>query len=164
LAARSAGWEGYGGGVGSEPAEHGRFRDYMHALSHVSDAEERSLICAVLADPDRVMADSVIIAHLDRRAAALGDGDAFTSWSVQLAGILHARVLPERRLREWSLVKDIACGRSWNVADLVEASDWVQRHLAEHTGSRPALTLLAAQGRTRRIRNTAHARLEQRTA
>jgi hypothetical protein len=148
--------------VSSEPAGHIRFRDYVCALAQVSEADECTLIAEVLRDPDHTMADAAIIGHLDRRAAALGDDTAFTNWSRQLTGVLHGRVLPYRRLREWSLLKDIDSGRHWKIVDLVEASDWLQRRIAEHTGSPgPALTVLADQGRTKRIRNMAHARLDR---
>ena len=148
--------------MSSEPAEHTRFHDYLRTLSQVSDADENTIIADVLTDPDHTMADAAILGHLDRRAATLDDGEAFNTWSQQLAGVLHGRVLPEQRLREWSLIKDIDSGRTRNTADLVEASDWLQRHLAEHTASQQALAVLADQGRTRRIRNSARARLERR--
>lgn len=148
--------------MSSEPAEHTRFHDYVHALARVSDNDESMLLADVLADPDHAMAEAAILGHLDRRAAALGDGEAFNTWSQQLAVVLHGRVLPERRLREWSLIKDIDSEQAWNTADLVEASDWLQRHVVERTASQQALTILAGQGRSRRIRNAAHARLKQR--
>jgi hypothetical protein len=146
--------------VSSEPAEHIRFHHYVHALSQVSDSDEKTLIAEVLTDPDHAMADAVILGHLDRRAAALGGGPAFTSWSQQLAPILRGRVLPERRLREWLLIKDIDSGRAWNAADLFQASDWLQRNLVERTASQQALTILAREGRTRRIRNAARSRMD----
>jgi hypothetical protein len=152
------------GRVSSEPAEHTRFRDYARALAQVSEADECTLIAEVLRDPDHTMADAAIIGHLDRRAATLSDNTAFTDWFRQLIGVLHGRVLPERRLREWSLLKDIDSGRHWKIVDLIEASDWLQRRIAEHTGSPQALTVLADQGGTKRVRNMAHARLGQRPA
>lgn len=152
------------GDVTTEPAEHVRFRAYVRALSQVSDAEEFALLAEVLEDPDRTVADAAVLGHLDRRAVALADPEEFTTWSRQIAGILRGRELPGRRLREWSVLKDIDSGQSWSTAELIEASDWLQRRLAEHSGSHLALTVLADQGRTRRTRNTARARLGQRTA
>jgi hypothetical protein len=49
-----------------------------------------------------------------------------------------------------------------NTADLVGALDWLQHRLAEHAGSPEALAVLAEQGRTSRIRNTACSRLYRR--
>jgi hypothetical protein len=145
--------------VSTEPAEHVRFRNYVDTLAHVSDADECEVLAHVLSDPDRVMADSAVIGHLDRRAATLEGGASFSAWSQQIARVLRGRELPERRLREWSLLKEIDSGRPWSIADLIAASDWLQRRLAEHTGSERALTALAEQGRTRRIKNTARSRL-----
>ena len=152
----------YGSGVSSEPAEHTRFRDYAHALSHVSDTDESALIAEVLADSDCTMAEAAILGHLDRRAAALGQGEAFQTWTRSLAEVLRGRGLPEQRLREWSLINDIDSRRPWNSADLVEASDRLQRHVADHTASQEALTVLTDRGRTKRIRNAANARLNRR--
>jgi hypothetical protein len=107
-------------------------------------------------DADHAIADAAIIGHPEHQAAALASGTAFSTWYSQLASVLHTRIAPDRGLREWSLIKDIDSGRPWQRADLVDASDWLQRHLAEHTTSQAALATLATQGRTKRIR-TRHA-------
>lgn len=144
-----------------EPAEHTRYRGYLEALSQAGGPDECSVISAVLGDPDQVMADSAILRHLDLRAAQMGSGAAFTAWSRQVATAIHGREPLERRLREWSLFADIDAGRPWSTADLGEASNWLQLRTAEHAGSHRALTVLAGQGRTRRIRNAARARLDR---
>jgi hypothetical protein len=105
------------------------------------------------------MADSAVIGHLDHRGAALGVGETFADWSLRIARVLEGHDLPERRLCAWSLPREIDSGQSWNTADLVGASDWLQHRLAEHAGSPEALAVLAEQGRTSRIRNTACSRL-----
>lgn len=142
-----------------EPAEHARFHGYVRALAQVSDADECDLLARVLSDPDRAMADSAVIGHLDHWAAALGDDASFNAWSQRIARIIDGHELPERRLHEWSLLNEIDSGRPWNTADLIEGSHWLQRRLAERTDSRQALTALANQGRTSRIRKTARSRL-----
>lgn len=134
----------------TEPAEHARFHAYVHALSQVSDDDERGPLAVVLAGPGRAAADSAVPGHLDRRAAVLGQGKTFGDWSRRIAQVLEGHALPERRLHEWSLLKEIDLGQSWNTAALVAASDWLQRRLAEHTGSQEALTILAENGRTSR--------------
>jgi hypothetical protein len=145
-------------GGDAEPAEHERFRAHLSALAEISDADECVLLSEVLRDSDRIMAESVVIQHLDRRAAAL-DAGRFTLWSRRIAPILCGHELPERRLREWSLFNAIDSGVGWSVADLLSASDWLQRTTAQQSSARAALAVLAAQGRTRRIRNTARSRL-----
>ncbi len=147
--------------MSTEPAEHARFHGYVRAFAHVPDVDECAVLAHVLGDPDRAMADSAVIGHLDRRAAALCDDASFIAWSQRIARVLDGHQLPERRLREWSLLNEIDSGRPWNTADLIEASDWLQRRLAEHTESQQALTTLANHGRTNRTRNTARTRLGQ---
>jgi hypothetical protein len=147
-------------GAGAEPAEHGRFHAYLSALAEISDADECELLSDVLGDSNRPMAEAAVIQHLDRRAAAL-DTDRYARWNQRIAPILRGRELPERRLREWSLFNAINSGVEWSVADLLSASDWLQRKTAQQSSTRAALTILAAQGRTRRIRNTARSRLSR---
>ncbi|MEY9931070.1 hypothetical protein ABH926_005717 [Catenulispora sp. GP43] len=144
-----------------EPAEHARYRGYLEALSQAAGPDESSVIAAVLGDPDQVMAEAAVLRHLDLRAARLDDDAAFTAWSRQVATAIHGRELLERRLREWSLSADIDAGRPWSTADLGEASNWLQLRTAEHSRSHRALTVLACQGRTRRIRSAAHERLDR---
>ena len=107
------------------------------------------------------MAHSAVIGHLDHRAASLGPGEAFADWSRRIAPVLQGHDLPERRLVEWSLLKGIESGQPWNTSDLIEASNWLQHKLAEHTGPREALAVLAENGRTNRIRNTARSSLSR---
>ena len=54
-----------------EPAEHRRFRGYLHALGQVHDADETDLVTRVLADPDRRWPD-----WLQRKTAAALNADA----------------------------------------------------------------------------------------
>ena len=149
-----------------DPAEHVRFHGYIRALSEVPDSSEHGLLMQILEDPDRAMAESVVIGHLDRRALALNNDDvAFTAWCHRIADALRGHELAERRLREWMLLHEIDSGRPWDTADLVQASDWLQRRLAELAelaDSEQALTTLAIHGRTSRIRNAARSRLDHR--
>ena len=76
----------------------------------------------------------------------------------------RALLANDHRLRDWALLKTIDSAKPWNVADLREASNWLQRKLAERTRSPEALAVLAEHGRTNRIRTLARSRLDQRTA
>jgi hypothetical protein len=129
----------------------------------VSDADECDLLGTILGDPDRTMAESSVIRHLDHKAVALGDGDALAEWSRRIAPALDRHELPKRRLRDWSLFTAIAAGRPWSATDLVESSNWLQRKVAEHTGSPEALAVFAEQGRTNRVRTSARSRLNRRS-
>ncbi|SDP44010.1 hypothetical protein [Actinacidiphila guanduensis] len=59
------------------PGEHVRFAAYLDELQQVSDADEVDLVSRVLTDPNRTMAQSALLRHLDRRAASLYPGPAY---------------------------------------------------------------------------------------
>ena len=145
--------------LGLEPGEHARFHAYLGALAEVSGAEECDLVSSILKDPDQIMAEAAVIRHLDRRAASLDEEDQHADWCRRIAPTLRGHELLERRVREWSLLKAISAGWDWSVADLVAASDWLQRKTSQQSNTRTALTVLAGQGRTRRVRNAARSRL-----
>ncbi|WKV75665.1 hypothetical protein AW27_031575 [Streptomyces sp. PCS3-D2] len=148
------------------PPEHWRYARYLESLAAVpcGDAQaEAEVVTAVLGDPDRVMAESAVVTHLDRRAAALLADDRYTVWARAMSGVLAGRVFPERRLREWSLLTAVTRGEPWSAADLTGASDWCQRTAVRLLTCHEALELLAAGARTRRVRNAAAERLRRRT-
>ncbi|MCX2184129.1 hypothetical protein KV205_26885 [Streptomyces sp. SKN60] len=143
-----------------EPAEHLRFAAHLRALERVSDADEADLVGEVLADPDRTMAQSAVLRHLDRRAADLHHEPAYEPWAASMTrATLHHPFLT-RRLREWSLLRALTLGQRWHQDALLDSSDWLQHRAA--TGSNTgALEVLADRGRTQRIRATARTTLEQ---
>ncbi|MEU6026343.1 hypothetical protein ABZ825_04880 [Streptomyces tauricus] len=143
--------------IDEEPAEHRRFARYLSALEAVAEADEAELVAAVLQDKDASMAHSVVVRHIDRRAAELLAHSRFTTWADTLTGIIAEHDFLTRRLREWSLVRAIALGDRWGPEDLTTASDWCQRTVTtgQIATSPEALALLAEQGRTRRVRNAA---------
>lgn len=146
-----------------EPAEHRRFARYLEALETVAEADEAGLVAAVLDDRDALMADSAVSRHLDRRAAALLGGPAFTEWVRTLADVVAGSDFLTLRLREWSLLHSIARGRPWTADELTEASDWFQRTAVTTSAVTDpgALELLARSGRTRRVRVAASRRLRE---
>jgi hypothetical protein len=90
-------------------------------------------------------------------------------WHVQDQGIRHVRIAPvvedhellRRRLEEWALFKAIAGENAWSTSDLTNASNWLQRKVAERAHSSRALATLAEHGRTNRVRATARSWLNQ---
>ncbi|MER5667151.1 hypothetical protein [Streptomyces mirabilis] len=140
-----------------EPAEHRRFACYLQALEAVAEADEADLVAAVLRDQDTTMADSAVGRHLDRRAADLLTGPAFTAWARTTTEVIADRDFLTLRLREWTLLRTIALGEPWAAEDLTSASDWFQRMATtlQIVTSPEALRLLAERGRTRRVRNAA---------
>jgi hypothetical protein len=139
------------------PSEHTRFQHYLRDLEQVPDHDEPDLVDAVLRDPDQAMAVSAVLQHIDHRAGGL-DADRYAAWAARMAAAVEGHHLLERRIRDWILLKSLKTGQAINAADLADATDWLQRTLAETTTSSATLTLLAEVGRTRRIRDTAHIR------
>ncbi|MFD4248029.1 hypothetical protein ACFWP3_41620 [Streptomyces sp. NPDC058525] len=149
---------------GAEPPEHWRYERHLASLAAASGrSAEAEVVAAVLRDPDPVMAESAVVTHLNRRAARLLDDDGFPGWARAMTAVLAGRAFPERRLREWSLLKAITRGEAWAAAELTAASDWCQRTAAHTLTSSEALGLLAGFARTRRVRNAAAERLRRRT-
>ncbi|MFD9516665.1 hypothetical protein [Streptomyces sp. NPDC059979] len=151
------------------PPEHWRYGRHLEflALAPAESAEveaEAEAVAAVLRDPDPVMAESAVVTHLDRRAARLLADEGFPAWARAMAAVLDGRAFPERRLREWILLKAITRDEPWSAAELTAASDWCQRTAAQSLNSYEALSLLATDARTRRVRNAAAERLRRRTA
>ncbi|WP_051806687.1 hypothetical protein [Streptomyces sp. NRRL F-2664] len=147
------------------PPEHWRYARHLEALAATPGAHaeaEADTVAAVLRDPDRVMAESAVVTHLDRRAAGLLTDDGFTAWAGAISGVLAGRAFPERRLREWSLLKAVTRGEPWSAAELAGASDWCQRTAVRLLASCEALELLAAGARTGRVRYAAAERLRRR--
>ncbi|MFJ6479054.1 hypothetical protein ACIQK6_02745 [Streptomyces sp. NPDC091682] len=151
-----------------EPPEHWRYARHLESLAAVPDSgagaeAEAEVVAAVLSDPDRVMAESAVVTHLDRRAVHLLADEEFPAWARAMAGVLAGRAFPERRLREWSLLEAVTRGRPWSAEELTAASDWCQRTAVRVLTSYEALTLLATEARTRRVRNAAVERLRRGT-
>ncbi|MFJ7334738.1 hypothetical protein ACIQUU_15990 [Streptomyces sp. NPDC101116] len=141
-----------------EPAEHARFGRYLVELEQVADRDEVELVGRVLADPDQVMAQAAVVRHVDRRAAELRPEAAWQEWAGAMARVVDGRPFLVRRLEEWSLYRSVVLRLPWHRDDLLAASDRLQLRTA--AGSNPeALAVLAAHGRTKRIRSTARAGL-----
>ncbi|MDX3536219.1 hypothetical protein PV721_17935 [Streptomyces sp. MB09-01] len=147
------------------PPEHWRYGRHLEALAVApGGSAEAEAVAVVLRDPDPVMAESAVVTHLDRRAARLLADEGFPVWARGMAAALAGRAFPERRLREWVLLKAITRGESWSAAELTAASDWCQRTAAQSLTSYEALRLLASSGRTGSVRTAAAVRLRRRTA
>ncbi|MFI7297015.1 alpha/beta fold hydrolase [Streptomyces sp. NPDC050121] len=146
-----------------EPPEHARFAEHLRALDRVPPAEEATLVRRILTDPDRQMARSAVLRHLDRRAATLHRSDHATwqAWTAPLTEVVRDDPFLTARLQEWTVLHTVTADPSWNPATaeaLAAASDWLQRRLTQTPGvPAPALAFLAEHGRTRRVRTAAAA-------
>ncbi|CAL9568538.1 hypothetical protein SUDANB176_04791 [Streptomyces sp. enrichment culture] len=88
-----------------EPAEHLRFAARLNELQQVADRDEAALVGSVLTDPDRTMARSAVLRHLDRRADALHLGPAYDRWEESMVQATAGHPFLTARLREWSLFR-----------------------------------------------------------
>jgi hypothetical protein len=143
-----------------EPVEHLRFWNYLSELEQVTEADEVNLVSGVLTDPDQTMAQSAVLRHLDRRAADLRRGPAYESWAEKMTQATTRYPFLTRRLHEWSLFRAVTLRLPWRPDALLDSSDWLQLKTAEASNT-AALEILAARGRTKRIRNTARLNLKQ---
>ncbi|MET7532239.1 hypothetical protein [Streptomyces goshikiensis] len=147
----------------AEPPEYWRYTLHLASLAAAPDeADEAERVAAVLRDPDRVMAESAVVTHLDRRAARLLADERFQDWARAVGAALEGRAFPVARLREWSLLNSVNQGEPWSAAELSGTSDWCQRTAVALLTSYEALRLLADTGRTRRVRHAAAQRLLRR--
>jgi hypothetical protein len=146
--------------VSEEPPEHRRFARHLaalEALEAVGNTGEAEVVNTVLRDEDATMAQSAVLRHIDRTALRLLADPFFPAWAHALTDVVAGRHLLTRRLGEWTLLRAIAVGGPWTPEELTASSDWCQRTAVGHssTPSPEALALLAAHGRTRRVRNAA---------
>ncbi|MEU0951615.1 hypothetical protein ABZ353_04460 [Streptomyces niveus] len=145
------------------PDEHVRFAAYLDKLGHVGDPDEVDLVSRVLTDPDRMMAQSAVLRHLDRRAAGLHPGPAYEEWAQTMTQATTDRPFLAQRLREWSLFRAVTLKLPWQPGDLLASSNWLQLRTATGTNTE-AVEILAEAGRTKRIRNAARAGLTHRSS
>jgi hypothetical protein len=143
--------------------EHARYHLYDDALRSARIGAERPILEIVQRDPDRTMREAAIVAHIDRVAGELASEAAFSEWWQNQMDYLQENGLPfaARRATEWRLIKQVREGRDFDPQAVTGGTDWLQRSLATETASEDALRVLAAVGRTRRVRAAAKQRLAQ---
>jgi hypothetical protein len=142
-----------------ERDEHARYQFYIEALSVVTPENERQLIEALLRDPDRAMKTAAIVDQVDRKGASLPTAEQFATWEGTFHDLVDEYPFVVRRIEEWQLFKQISEDDVSKLSALPDASDWLQRKVAEESSSQPTLELLAEAGRTKRVRNMANQRL-----
>jgi hypothetical protein len=140
--------------------EHIRWAGYRRALADVPEADETSLVTLILTDPDQVIAEAAVSEHIERRATALLRCPGFPEWAARVTPAIDGHPFLTQRLQEWSLLRAITRTEPWSPAALLTASDYLQRLVTTHTNCPEALSLLAESGKTRRIRTTAQAKME----
>jgi hypothetical protein len=138
--------------------EQGRHRVYLEALAAVPAAGESEIVALVLRDPDRVMAESVLIGHVDRQASRLESSGSFAAWAAGIAGLVGQQSFVARRIGEWQIFKTVTEGGQVAPATLADSSNWLQRKIVDEAASPGVLATMGEVGRTKRVRNLAKTR------
>jgi hypothetical protein len=141
-----------------DPADgHARFHQLSAAVRDSRPDDDPALLAALLAEPDRIMAESVLTSLVDSRAEELGSA-AFAAWAEPVLDAVGADGFITRRVQEWSLFKALQSGKSVDRGALAAASNWLQRKVVEEADSAAVLAVLGEVGRTTRVRNLAKTR------
>ncbi|GAA3488629.1 hypothetical protein GCM10018987_27120 [Streptomyces cremeus] len=149
--------------------EHVRTAAYQRVVAAVvasgSRERERAVVDVLLRDPHELGAKTAVVALVDgvaRRAGGLGEFRARAEELRVAAGRFRGeghRAFVRRRIDDWVLWHSVREGRVPTAGELAEATDWMQRLLAGQSTSTAVLALLAASGRTRKVRNVAKGRV-----
>ncbi|WP_228991123.1 hypothetical protein [Streptomyces sp. DH8] len=145
--------------------EHVRWSVYRRVVSAAASSRnrdrDRAIVATILRDPVELVAKSAVVALVDEVAARASGPAEFRRWAAgllpetdRLTGEKH-RAFVRRRVEDWLLHLSVEDGRVPTPAELSQATDWMQRVLAERTNAPAVLALLAESGSTRKIRNIA---------
>ncbi|QEV17997.1 hypothetical protein [Streptomyces alboniger] len=147
--------------------EHVRSSAYQRVVSVIADSRsrdqdrDRAIVAAILREPNEPASKTAVVALVDRIAMKATGPAEFRQWS---AGLLPEtdrlkaegnREFIRRRVHDWLLYLSIENGHVPTPAELAEATNWMQRLLAERVTSPEVLALLAESAHTRKTRNVA---------
>ena len=136
-------------------AGHAQFQQLSAAVQQGRPEDDPALLAALLAEPDRIMAESVLVSLVDSRAAALESAAALTAWAGPVLAAVGADGFIARRVQEWGLFKALQSGGPVDREALAAASNWLQHKVVEEADSAAVLAALGETGRTKRVRNLA---------
>jgi hypothetical protein len=135
-----------------------RFHQLSAAVRDSGPDDDPALVAALLAEPDRLMAESVLLSLVDSRAEGLGSAAAFAAWAEPVVDVVGSDGFVARRVQEWVLFKALQSGEPVDREALAAASNWLQRKVVEEADSAAVLAVLGEVGRTKRVRNLAKTR------
>ncbi|MFE0104774.1 hypothetical protein [Streptomyces sp. NPDC059009] len=148
--------------------DHARTSAYLRVVSVTAASKsrdrDRAIVATILRDPDEMGAKTVVVALVDEIAMKATGPAEFRQWS---AGLLpeidHLKAEGNRtfihcRIHDWLLYLSVKDGHVPTPAELAEATNWMQRFLAEVSTSPAVLALLAESANTRKTRNIARNR------
>jgi hypothetical protein len=137
---------------------HARFHQLSAAVRDGGPDDDPALLAVLLAEPDRVMAESLLASLVDCRAEGLDSAAAFAAWAELVMDAAGAGGFIARRVQEWGLFKGLHSGEPVDREALAAASNWLQRKVLEEADSASVLAALGEVGRTKRVRNLAKTR------
>jgi hypothetical protein len=141
-----------------DPTEgHARFHELSAAVREGRPDDDAALLATLLAEPDRLMVESVLASLVDIRAEGL-DSASFAVWAEPVLDAVGADGFIARRVREWGLFKALQSGAPADREALAAATNWLQRKVVEEADSAAVLAVLGEVGRTKRVRNLAKTR------
>jgi hypothetical protein len=153
--------------------EHVRLSLYLRVIAEATAtqdrANDREVIGRILRDPEELTSKTAFVEFVDNVAGRSTDPAEFERWAAAITPEIESlqaegnRRFLHDRIRDWTIYLTIKAGHTPNSAELAETTDWMQRTIAETSTSLPTLTLLAENGRTRKIRNVARNRAESNT-
>ncbi|MFE9749401.1 hypothetical protein ACFYOT_31195 [Saccharothrix saharensis] len=145
--------------------EHARWAAYRKIVAVVAGSRsrehDRAVVAAFVRDPVELVGKSAVVELVDRVAARSTDPTTFHRWADALLPEVDRlpteaqRAFVHRRVRDWEVYLSIKAGRIPTAGELTGLTDWMQRLLAAESTSRPVLTVLAATGNTKKVRNLA---------
>ncbi|WP_426502433.1 hypothetical protein ACPPVO_32885 [Dactylosporangium sp. McL0621] len=142
-----------------DPADgQARFHQLSAAVRESRPEDDPALLAALLAEPDRLMAESVLTSLVDTRAEGLASPASFAEWAKPVLDAVGTDGFIARRVQEWSLFKALQSGEPIDREALAAASNWLQRKVVEEVDSATVLGVLGETGRTKRVRNLAKTR------
>lgn len=135
--------------------ERERYEFYIKAFALAAPPDDRTLLCAVLSDPDHAMGEAAAVEFVGQQAQRHASYGTFVQWAATFSDITSSRGFLSRRIQEWSEFKRIMDGGRVSPDSLADMSDWLQRKLSDEAESSEVLAALIEFGRTRRIRDAA---------
>ncbi|WLQ53095.1 hypothetical protein P8A21_38885 [Streptomyces poriferorum] len=152
--------------------EHVRSAGYQRVVSATASSRSRDrdrvIVATILRDPIEIVSKTAVVALVDTIAMKATGPAEFRQWSAELLPEINqlktegSREFIRRRIHDWLLWLSIEDGHVPTPVELVKATDWMQRVLAEESTSPAVLALLAESGSSKKIRNIAKNRAASR--
>jgi hypothetical protein len=147
--------------------EHVRLSVYQKVIANAvlkHRNNNRAIVSTILYDPIETVSKTAVVYLVDKIATRATDPADFQQSSTELLPEIDQfktegnRKFVHRRIHDWTCYLAIKAGHTPTSAQLSGITNWMQRTIAEESTSLPILTLLAEDGRTKKIRNIARNR------